>query len=146
MTEMHLRQPGFMYSARGPFTKNKERIKKFKEIGDSRHFYQNQLDKSCFQHDMAYGDFKDLNRITAANTFLRDNLFHIARNPKYDGYQHGLASMLYKIFDKITSGSSTEEGNISNKEQAEELHAPIIKKIIERKVHSPFLEILGVQI
>ena len=92
------------------------------------------MDKACFQHDIAYGDFKDLNRITAANTFLRDNLFHIARNPKYDGYQHGLASMLYKIFDKIASGSSTEEGNISYKEQAQELHTPqLLKKLIKEK-------------
>ena len=59
MPEMHLRQPGFRYSGCGPFTKNKERIQKFKEAGDSRYIYQNKLDKHCFQHDMAYGDFKD---------------------------------------------------------------------------------------
>ena len=62
MPEMHLRQPVFTYSASGPFTKNKERIKEFKEAGDSRYIYQNKLDKACFQHDMAYGDFRDLNR------------------------------------------------------------------------------------
>ena len=64
MPEMHLRLPGFMYTACGPFTENKERIKKFKETGDSKYLYiyQNELDKACFQHDMAYGDFKDLNR------------------------------------------------------------------------------------
>ena len=50
--EMHLRQPGFMYSACGPFTKNKKRIQKFKETGDSRYIYQNELDKTCFQHYM----------------------------------------------------------------------------------------------
>ena len=60
MPEMHLRQPGFTYSAFGPFTKNKERIQKSKETGDSRYIYQNELDKASFQHDMAYGDFKDL--------------------------------------------------------------------------------------
>ena len=64
---MHLKQLGFTYSACGPFTKNKGRIKKFKETRDSRYIYQNQLDKSCIQHDMAYGDFKDLNRRTAAD-------------------------------------------------------------------------------
>ena len=58
--EMHLRQSGFTYSACGPFTKNKQRIQKFKETGDSRYIYQNELDKACFQHDMTYGDFKDL--------------------------------------------------------------------------------------
>ena len=66
MTEMHLKQPGFTYSACGPFTKNKGRIKKYNETGDSRYIYQNELDKACFQHDIAYGDFKDLNKITAA--------------------------------------------------------------------------------
>ena len=60
--EMHLRQPGFTYSAFGPFTKNKERIQKFKQTGDSRNIYKNELDKACFQHDMGYGDFKDLKK------------------------------------------------------------------------------------
>ena len=59
MPEMHLRQPGFTYSACGPFTKNKGRIQKFKETGDTSYIYKNELDKACFQNDMAYGDFKD---------------------------------------------------------------------------------------
>ena len=54
MPKMHLRQPGFMFSACGPFTKNKERIKQFKETGDSRYIYQNELDKACFQHDRRF--------------------------------------------------------------------------------------------
>ena len=54
--EMHLRQPGFTYNACGPFTKNKERIQKFKETGDTSYVYKNRLDKACVQHDMAYGD------------------------------------------------------------------------------------------
>ena len=57
--EMHLKKSGFMYSACVSFTKNKERIQKFKETGDSRYIYKNELNKACFQHDMAYGDFKD---------------------------------------------------------------------------------------
>ena len=105
MPEMHLRQPGFTCSACGPFTKNKERIKKFKETGDSRYIYQNKLDKACFQHDMAYGDFKDLARRTASDKVLRDKAFNIAKNPKYDGYQRGLASMFYKFFDKKSRSS-----------------------------------------
>ena len=105
MPEMHLRQPGFTCSACGPFTKNKERIKKFKETGDSRYIYQNKLDKACFQHDMAYGDFKDLARRTASDKVLRDKAFNIAKNPKYDGYQRGLASMFYKFFDKKSASS-----------------------------------------
>ena len=62
MPEMHLRQPGFSYSACGPFTKTKKRIQKFKQTGDSRYVYKNELDKACFQHDKAYGDFKDLEK------------------------------------------------------------------------------------
>ena len=72
MPEMHLRQPGFTNSTGGPFTKKKERIQKFKETGASRYIYQNELDKACFQHDIAYGDFKDLTRRTASNEFLSD--------------------------------------------------------------------------
>ena len=67
MSEMHLRQPGFTYSAGGPFTKNNKRIQKFKQTGDSRYIYRNELDKACFQLDMAYGDFKDLAKRTAAD-------------------------------------------------------------------------------
>ena len=66
MSEMHLKQQGFTYSACGPFTKNKERIQKFKETGDTNYIYKNELDKACFQHGMAYGDFKDLERRTAS--------------------------------------------------------------------------------
>ena len=71
MPEMHLKQPGFSYSACGPFTKNKERIKKFKETGDISYIYKDELDKACFQHDMASGDFKDLARRTASDKVLR---------------------------------------------------------------------------
>ena len=102
MPEMHLRQPGFTYSACGPFTKNKERIQKFKETGDSRCIYQNKQNKACFQHDIAYGDFKDSTRRTAFDKILRDKASSIAENLKYDGYQRGLTSMVYKCFDKKT--------------------------------------------
>ena len=67
--------------------------------GDSRYIYKNELDKACFQHDMTYGDFKALKKRTAADKFLRDKAFNIAKNPKYDGYQRGLASMVYKFLD-----------------------------------------------
>ena len=100
MSEMHLRQPGFTYSACGPFTKKKERIQKFKETGDSRYIYQNELDKAGFQHDMAYGDFKDLTRRTACDKILCDKAFNIAKNSKYNGYQSGLALMVYKFLIK----------------------------------------------
>ena len=95
---MHLRQPGFTYSAWGLFTWNTERTKKFKETGNSRYIYQNELDKNCFQHDMAYGNFKDLNRKTADDKVLRDKAFNIAKDPNYDAYQRRLASMVYRFF------------------------------------------------
>ena len=82
MPEMHLRHPGFIYNAWRPFTKNKERIQKFKETGDSWYIYQNELDKVCFQHDMAYGDFKNLTRRKASNKVLHNKPFNVAKNPK----------------------------------------------------------------
>ena len=72
MPEMHIRQPGFTYSACGPFNKNKESIKKLKKTGNSRHIYKNELYKACFQHDMVYGDFKDLGKRTAADKEIKD--------------------------------------------------------------------------
>ena len=94
---MHLRQPGLAYSTCGPFTKNEESIKKIKETRDSRYIYQNELNKACFQYGMAYGDFKDLTRRTSSDKFLREKAFNITKNPKYDGYQGGLASMVCKF-------------------------------------------------
>ena len=105
MPEMRLKQPGFTYSACRPFTKNKERIQKFKETGDTNNIYKNELDKACFQHDMAYGDFIDLARRTASDKIVRDKALSIAKSLKYDTYQRGLASIVYKCFDKKTSGS-----------------------------------------
>ena len=100
MPEMHLRQPRFVYSACGPFTRHEERIKKFKQTGDTRYIYRNELDKACFQHDSAYVDHKDLINRTEADKVLRDKAYNIASNPEYDGYQRGLASMVYNFFDK----------------------------------------------
>ena len=70
MSEIHLKQPGFTYSACGPFTKNKEWTQKFKETGDTNYIYKNELDKTCFQHDMAYGGFTDLKRRTFSDKVL----------------------------------------------------------------------------
>ena len=100
MPEMHLKQPGFTYRSCGPFTKNKERIKKFKGTGDTNYIYKNELDKACFQHNMVYGDFKDLKRITFSDKILRDKAFNIAKNLKYDGYQKGLVSMVINFLTK----------------------------------------------
>ena len=99
MPEMHLKQPGFTYSAWGPFPKNKERIQKFKETRDTKHIYRDELDKACFQNGMTYGAFKDLARRTASDKVFRDKAFNITKNPKYDGYQRDLVSVVYKCFD-----------------------------------------------
>ena len=129
MSEMHLRQPGFTYRACGPFAKNKERVQKFKEKVDWKYIYQNELDKTCFQRDMAYGDFKDLTRRTASDKILSDKAFNIAKNPKYEGYQRGLTPIVYKYFDKKTSSSGIKNQNIHNNELAEESRKRIIKEI-----------------
>ena len=119
--EMHLKQPGFTYSACGPFTRNKERIQKLKETGDAKYNYRNELDKACFQHDMAYGDFKYLAKRTASDKVLRDKAFNIAKSPKYDGYQRGLTSMIYNFFDKKSAGSGVNM-HVNNEKLAQELH------------------------
>ena len=127
MPQMLLKQLGFTYNACGPFTRNKERIQKFKETGGTSYIYKNELGKACFQHDMAYGDFKDLKRRTASDKSLRDKAFNIAKNPNYDGYQRGLASMVCKFFDKKSAGGSFNILLKFNEQLAKELHKPIMK-------------------
>ena len=136
MPEMHLRQPRFVYSACGPFTRHKERIKKFKQIGDMRYIYRNDLDKACFQHDSAYTDNEDLINRTKADKVLRDKAYSVASNPEYDGYQRGSASMVYKCFDKKSMGSGIAKP--SSLKLADEFHKPVIKKFNKRKVYSQF--------
>ena len=141
MPEMHLRQPRFVYSACGPFTRHKERIKEFKRTGDTRYIYRNELNKACFQHDSAYADHKDLINRTKSGNVLRDKAYDIASNPEYDGYQRGLASMVYTFFDKKSTAvpSSLERmgsGIASSSILADELHKPVIKKFNKRKVYS----------
>ena len=92
--------------------KTKRKNKEIQETGDENYIYKNELDKACFQHPMAHGDLKDLARRTASDKVLRDKAFNIANNPKYDGYQRRLASMVYKIFDKKSSSGS---GIVNNK-------------------------------
>ena len=94
MPELHLKQPGFTYSACGPFTRNKERIENFMQTGNTGFIYENKLDRACFQHDMAYGKSKDLAKRTRSDKVLRNKAFRIASDPKCDGYQRGLASLV----------------------------------------------------
>ena len=152
MSEMHLRQPQFVYSACGPFTRHKERIREFKRTGDTRYTYRNELDKACFQHDSAYADHKDLINRTEADKVLKDKAYDIASNPEYDGYQRRLVSMVYKFFDKKStaepsslertgSGIATAGPSAlarSSSILADELHKPIIRKFDKGKVYSQF--------
>ena len=111
----------------------------FKNYRDTSYIYKNELDKACFQHNMADGDFKDLSKRTAADKVPRDKAFKIESDQKYIGYQRGLASM-FKL-----SGSGL--ANKENTQLANELHKPIIRKFNKRKVHSSFKDnILGVDL
>ena len=138
MPEMHLRQPQFVYSACGPFTRHKERIKKFKQTGDTRYIYRNELDKVCFQNDSAYADHKDLLNGTKTDKVLRDKAYDVPSSPEYDGYQRGLANMVYKFFDKKSMGSGVKKLKDSSSILADELHKPVIKKFNKRKVYPQF--------
>ena len=145
MPEMHLRQPQFVYSAGGHFTRHKERTKKFKQTGDTCYIYRNKLDKTCYQHDSAYADHKDLINRTKSDKVLKDKAYHIASYPEYDGYQRGLASMVYKYFDKKFMGSgiardTTKPSSLERSSSilADELHKPFIKNFNKRKVYSQF--------
>ena len=82
MPEMHLKQLGFTYSTCGPFTKNKERIEKFLQTGNTNFIYKNEPDKACFQNDMAYGKTKDLVNRTQSDKVLKDKAFKIASDQK----------------------------------------------------------------
>ena len=110
MPEMHLKQPGFTYSTCGPCTKNKERVQKFKETGDTCYIYKDELDKACSHHDMAYGGFKDLVRRTAPDKVSKRACFYG-----------------YKLFDKKSKASGVNMPLELNKKLAEELHKPIIR-------------------
>ena len=83
MPEMHLREPGFTYSICGPFNRNKQRIQKFMQTENTNYIYRNELDKACFQHDMAYGKYKNLEKTAQSDKVLKDKAFAIANNPKY---------------------------------------------------------------
>ena len=142
MPEMLLNQLGFSYSACGPLTKNKERIEKSMQTGNADFIYKNELDKACVQHDIAYGRSKDLIKRTQSDkvkafNVKADKAFKIASNPKYDDYQSGLASMVYKFFDKKYKGSGIVT-NEPNNQLANEHHKPIIRKLKKRKVYSSF--------
>ena len=110
-------------------------FKNKKQTGNTNFIYRNELDKACFQLDMAYCKSKDLTERTQSDKVLGDKAFKIASDPKYDGYQRGLASMIYKFFDIKSSGSGIMEPNY---QLADEIHKLIIRKVKKRKVYSSF--------
>ena len=108
---MHLKQPGFTCSARGPFTKHSKRIQKFRETGNLKHLSRNELDKACFTHDVTYCDSKDLAKRIIADKILKDKAYEISKSCKYDRNQRALASVVYNFLDKKTgSGVSVNDG------------------------------------
>ena len=120
------------------------------ETENTNFIYKNELDKACFQHDMADSKTKDLFKLTQSDKVLKDKAFKIANISKYDGYQRGLASMVYNFFDKKSVSLNRSKGSgilalLANKSANEpncqlssELHKPIIKKLEKRKVYSFF--------
>ena len=140
--EMHLKQTGFTYSACGPFTKTEKRIEKFMQTGDTSFIYKKELDKACFQHDVAYDKTKDIVKRIQSDKVLNHKAFEIAIDPKYDGYQRGLASMVYKFFDRKSASLNKSSGsgiiNKPNYQLVNELHKPIIRKFKKRNVYSSF--------
>ena len=151
MPEFHLVDPTVKkYGECGSFRKNTQRIKDFLNSGKLSYIYKNDLDKACFQHDMAYNKFKDLETRTQSDIVLKNKALKIASNPKYNGYERGLASMVRKFFDKESKGRGLKEnqgdflqnsGNlIANSQLADELHKPIIRKFKKRKVYSSLLK------
>ena len=104
------------------------------QTGNTDFIYKNDLYKACFQHDLAYGKSITLGKRTRAYKVLRDKAFKIASDPKYDGYQRELASMVYKFFYKKSRGSGVAASLASksvtkpNHQLANELHRQIIRK------------------
>ena len=104
------------------------------------------MDEACFQHDIAYGKYKDLEKRTQSDKVLKDKAFEIANNPKYDGYQRGLTSMVYKFFDKKPKRAGIKNGIKENQQLANELHKSIIRKFKKRKCILLLKTIFGVLI
>ena len=132
MPEMHLKQPGFTYSDCGLFTKNKERIGKFMHTGNTDFIYKSELDKACFQHDFTYGKSKHLAKRTQSDKVLRDK-------ESIDGL-HGLTSMVYKFFDKKSSGS----GMVLLMNQIMSSHISFINQLLENSEKEKFIHHLEI--
>ena len=121
------------YSACGPFTKHTKRIQDLLNTSKLSYIYKNDLDKACFQHDMAYNKFKDLEKRTQSDIALKNKALKMASNPKYNGYERGLASMVYTFFDKKSKEAGIKNELKENQHLADKLHKPIIRKFKKKK-------------
>ena len=145
MFQYHRRFSNLIYAC-GPFNKDRERIQKRRDTGDSKYLHRNESEKACFAHNAGYSDSKDLARRTISDKIWKDRAYEIARNCGYDGYQRALASMVYKVFDKKTGSGAIaiNKAGISVTEQlAKELHKPVIKKFKIRKFMRDLKAIFG---
>ena len=141
MPEMHLWDLKVKnYSVCGPFTRHQKRIDMFMKDGRLSHILKNRLDAACFQHDSAYAKYKDRLNRKQSDIVLKNKALIIATDTRVNGYQRGLASMVYTFFNEKTKGSGINlEANSLNYEiLAEVLHKPIIKSFKRRKVYSSF--------
>ena len=129
--ELHLKHPGFTYSACGPFTKHRKRIQKVKDTSNLKHLYRNKLNKTQFAHDTTYSVSKVLAKRTISDKILKDGTYEIAIICKYDGYQRSLASIINRFLIKKTGLEVSV-----NEQLAEEPHKPVIK----RNVYAKFKE------
>ena len=141
----------FTWSDCGPFTKKKERTERFMQTRNTDFIYKNELDEACFQHDKAFDMIllKNLVKRTQSDKVLKDKAFKIVIDPKYDGYQRGSTSMVYKFFHKMSASLNKSSGSVANEpnyQLASELHKQIIRKF-KRNVYSSFGDnILGVDL
>ena len=141
MPEMHLWDPKFKkYSACGPFTRHQKRNDMFMKDRRLSHILNNRLDAACFQHDSAYAKYKDRANRKQSDIVLKNKALKIATDPRVNGYQRGLASIVYKFFNERTKGSgiNNKENLLVNSQLAEELHRLYIKNVKRRKVYSSF--------
>ena len=138
MSEMHLWDPKVKkYSACGPFTRHQQRINEFMKDGKLSHIAKNRLDAACFQHDSAYNKYKDSLNRKQSDIVLKNKALKIAIDRKVNGYQRGLAAMVYKFFNERTKGSGVKN-SLNNSQLTEELHKTIIRNFKRIKVYSSF--------
>ena len=141
MPEIHLWDPKVKkYSVCGSFTRHQKRTDMFMKDGRLSHIIKSRLDAACFQHDSAYAKYKDRFNRKQSDIVLKNKALKIAADPRVNGYQRGLASMVYKFFNERTKGSGINllANSLNNEILAEKLHKPIIKNFKRRKLYSSF--------